>query len=185
MTRRRARPRRGFTVLEVSVATGLLALLAVLISAVWVGFGRPSAEADRRARLATEANLAVAALAADLGGGIADESGRRLEGKALLRYVGRQEPGGSQLWLCFDGGPSPNGMADWGPPDTVIVYQVEGGMLVRQDQNANTSRAVAADVAGFGAEDLGDGRVQITLTLASRDLSETYTFIALDPPPSS
>ncbi|HWE37888.1 MAG TPA: prepilin-type N-terminal cleavage/methylation domain-containing protein [Isosphaeraceae bacterium] len=182
MTRRYARPRRGFTVLEISIATGLLALLAMLISAVWAGFGRPSAEADRRARLAIEANLAAAALAADLGGGIADESGQRLEGKSSLRFVDWKEPGGTQLWLCFDGGPSPNGQPDWGPPDTVIVYQVEAGMLVRQDQNANTSRSVAADVAGFGAVDLGDGRVQITLTLAFRDLSETFTIIALKPP---
>lgn len=185
MVRRGGRPRRGFTVLELSVATGLLALLAILIGNVWVGFGRPAAEAARRARRATEAGLAAAALAADLGGNLADESGQRLEGKALLRFVGRQEPGETQLWLCFDGGTSPNGVADWGAPDTVIVYQVEAGVLVRQDLAANTSRAVAGDVAGFAAVDLGNVRVQLTLTLACQGLSESYTLIALDPPPSS
>ena len=79
----------------------------------------------RTRRLAEEASLAVAALSRDLGGYSGGNDGR-LGTQAQLKFVGRMQPGGSQLWLCFDGGANPNGMADWGAPDTVIVYQVLG-----------------------------------------------------------
>jgi hypothetical protein len=98
----------------------------------------------------------------------------------LYPRVGRLQPGNAQLWLCFDGGNPPNGVADWGPPDTVIVYAVQGDSLIRQDQNSNTTFVVARYVTQFSVRDLGD-RVLIQLTFAYRSVTRTYTLVARDP----
>jgi type II secretory pathway pseudopilin PulG len=172
--------RRGFTLLETLLVAGLMSLLVLLISAGWAAFGGPTVDALARCKVAQEARLAVAALSADLGGYPVTSPGR-LGTLAQGAFVGRQQPGGSQLWLCFDGGASPNGLADWGPPDTVVVYQVQDGCLVRQDQTAGTSFTVARYVTGFTVQDLGAGCVQLQLTFSYRGLTRTYTWIARDP----
>jgi hypothetical protein len=164
---------------EAVVAGGLFALLAVLLAKTWYGLMRPAAELAARARLAQEAGLATASLGRDLGGSLANPVGRTGP-KTLYPYVGRLLPGNSQLWLCFDGGPSPNGVADWGPPDAVIIYAVQGDQLVRTDQNAGTTFTVARLVSGFAVQDLG-GRVQIQMTFTYRGLTRTYTLVARDP----
>jgi type II secretory pathway component PulJ len=176
---RPARARTGFTLAEAVVVSGLLACLAVLLARSWYGLVRPTADLAARARLAQEADLAAAALARDLGGSLANPEGRTGP-RTLYPLVGRLQPGGSQLWLCFDGGSPPNGAADWGPPDTVIVYELQGDRLVRWDQNAGTTFTAARHVSGFTVRDLG-GRVQIQLTFTYRGLTRTYTLVARDP----
>ena len=66
---------RGFTIAEMVVAIFLTALLAVLMAAAAATFARPAAEVDGRTRLALEASLAAEALARDLSGYLADNSG--------------------------------------------------------------------------------------------------------------
>ena len=66
---------RGFTIIEMVVAIFLTALLAVLMATAVATFARPAAEVDGRTRLALEASLAAEALARDLGGYLADNSG--------------------------------------------------------------------------------------------------------------
>jgi prepilin-type N-terminal cleavage/methylation domain-containing protein len=173
------RGRRGFSLVEVSIVSGLMAVLAVMLANAWSGLGRPLLEAAVRTRLAQEADLALASLSRDLGGYLSDTVGRT-GGKATYLFVGRLQPGGSQLWLCFDGGSSPNGQADWAPPDTVISYEVVGNALVRWDQTAGTSFVVARNVNSFQLQDLGN-ELQISLTLSFRTVSQTYTLIAKDP----
>jgi len=177
---RGGRRRAGFTLLETMLVSGLMAFLVLLASQAWSGFGRPTADVAARCRVAQEARLAVTALAGDLGGGLAGPAARTGT-KAQLQWVGRMQPSGSQLWLCFDGGPSPNGLADWGPPDTVIVYEVQGDQLVRWDQGAGTGFTVANHVQALGFQDLGGGKLQIQLTFAYRNITRTYTLIARDP----
>lgn len=178
-TSRQFRLRRGFSLVEVSIVSGLMAVLAVLLANAWSGLGRPLLDATVHARLAQEADLALAALSRDLGGYLSDTAGRT-GGKSTYPVVGRLQPGGSQLWLCFDGGSTPNGQADWAPPDTVISYEVVASALVRWDQTAGTSFVVARNVDSFYLQDLGS-EVQITLTLSFRSVSQTYTLIAKDP----
>jgi type II secretory pathway component PulJ len=113
-------PRSGFSLLEVTLVSGLMALLAVVLSSAWVGVGRPAADVIARSRLFQEMDMAVAALSRDTSGGLANPEGR-LGGKTQGCWVGWMQPANGQLWLCFDGGTDPNGEADWGPPDTVIV----------------------------------------------------------------
>ena len=171
--------RDGFTLLEVTIVSALMAFLVVLLSATWSGLCRPTADIAARCRVAQEANLAAASLVRDLAGSLANPEGR-IGGKQLYAFVGRIQPSNAQLWLCFDGGSPPNGVADWGPPDTVIVYSVENNQLIRWDQKADTIHTVARAVESMAVQDLGD-RVQIQITFSYRDITQTYTLIARDP----
>jgi prepilin-type N-terminal cleavage/methylation domain-containing protein len=60
--------RRGFTLIEMVVATFLIALLSMLLALSWKTFGVPAVDVEARARLALSANLAAAALAQDMRG---------------------------------------------------------------------------------------------------------------------
>src|SRR5207237_1151100 len=106
MSRRSTKPkvRGGFTLVEALVVSGLMALLAYLLGQTWSGLGRPTADLAARGRIAHEARLASAALSRDLGGSLDSAAGRTAQ-KALGKFVGRMQPNGSALWLCFDGGP--------------------------------------------------------------------------------
>src|SRR5438067_1080268 len=117
MTRTTRRKRRAFTLVEMSVVSVLLVLLGLLLSQTWAGLGRPTVDLIARSRLAREARLATDALARDLGGCLANPEAR-LGTSSQYRFVGRSQPN-NQLWLCFDGGSTPNGTADWAAPDTV------------------------------------------------------------------
>jgi prepilin-type N-terminal cleavage/methylation domain-containing protein len=171
--------RNGFTLVEAMVVSGLMAVLALLLSSLWAGFGRPATNVIARCRVAQEMNLAVNALARDLGGSLAGNQGR-LGHKTDSQFVGWMLPGNLQLWLCFDGGTAPNGIADWAPPDTVIVYMLEGDALLRWDQTANTSFTVARHVANMQLSIQGD-ELQIQLTFSYRNITRTCTLLASAP----
>ena len=124
--------------------------------------------------------MAVAALSNDLGGYLADSPGR-LGGKTLWPFVGRMEPTGNQLWLCFDGGASPNGTANWASPDAVVTYELQGTQLVRMNQLTGATFIVANDLQSMSVQDLGGGLFQIKLTFSYRDVTQTFTLQARDP----
>lgn len=155
---------------------GLMSLLVLLISGAWRGLGRSSVDAVVRCRVAQEANLAVASLARDLGGCLGSET---IGDKHRGAFVGRLAVDNSQLWLCFDGDPA-DGVANWGLPDTVITYEVQGSQLIRSNQQTAAALAVADNVSQMQLTEQVDG-VRIDLTLQFRDLTRTYTIIAKDP----
>jgi type II secretory pathway component PulJ len=171
--------RPGFSLVEFVVASGLLVLLSALLAQTWSGLVRPTTDLAIRGRLCQEARLATAALARDLGGSLANPEGRSGP-RTLYPFVGRLQPGNSQLWLCFDGGSPPNGLADWGAPDTVIIYALQGDQLVRTDQTAGTTVTVARYLSGFSVQDPGSG-IRIQLTFTYRNLTHTWTLVARDP----
>lgn len=177
--RRTIRPRRrGFSLIEATIVTIFLSFLAVILSATWAAFIRPTSDIAGRCRIAQEASLAVASLSRDLAGSHADN---RTAGKGNYKVVGRSQPDGSQLRLCFDGGDPPNGTADWNAPDLVVSYYVEDGKLIRWNEDTEATYVVARDVASFGAVDQGDGTVELTLTFQYRQVTQAYTLIARDP----
>ena len=161
------------------MVSGLMAVLAVLLSSLWAGIGRPATDVIARCRVAQELNLAVNSLARDLGGSLSDSAGR-LGGRRDDQFVGWLLPGNLQLWLCFDGGSPPNGVADWAPPDTVIVYMVVGNALVRWNQTANTSFTVARCLDAMQLSMQGD-ELQIQLTFSYRNVIRTCTLLASTP----
>ena len=171
--------RCGFTLIEMAIVTALSSVLALLLARTWYGLVKPAVALSARSRVNQEARMATASLARDLGGDLANSEGR-LGPKTLYPRVGRLQPDNAQLLLCFDGGNPPNGIADWGTPDTIIVYSLQGDELVRSDQTNNTSFIVARYVTQFAVQDLGD-RVQIQLTFAYRGLTQTFTLVGRDP----
>lgn len=171
--------RKAFTLVEVLIAAGLMAFLAVVLARLWQGAGRATVDLIVAGRLNQEANLAVAALQRDLGGCLPGPGGRPGT-KGAHQFVGRLQPSGSELWLCFDGGASPNGVADWASPDAVIIYRVAAGQLLRVDQTAGTSFTVARHVDSLSVVDLG-GSTRITLTFSYRGTTRAYTLTARDP----
>lgn len=174
-----SRGRTGLTLVEVAIVGGLMAFLAVLLSHTWSGLGKPTAELAARSRVTQEARLAVASLGRDLGGFLPAPEGRLGEA-GLYRLVGRLQPGGTQLWLCYDGGSTPNGLPDWAAPDRVVVYEVQSGKLVRWDQANGTTFVVARYVEDFRLENLGDC-VRITLSFRFRTVARTFTLVARAP----
>jgi len=167
---------RGFTLIEVTMASGIMSLLVLLLSAAWSCVGRSSADAIARCRIAQEANLAAQTLARDFSGSLPEET---TGAKQLGRIVGRMVVGGSRLLLCFDGG-SANGTADWAAPDTVITYDVLDNQLVRANLKTGTAFTVATSVDRMQLTAQADG-VRIDLTFSHRDVAHTYTMIARDP----
>jgi prepilin-type N-terminal cleavage/methylation domain-containing protein len=171
--------RTGFTLVEVMVVSGLMTMLAMLLAATWSVLGKPLIEASAQARVAHEANLAVAALTRDFGGSLPGNAGRIGQIKHG-KLVGRMQVANSVVRLCFDSLGTPNGIADWDDPDTVISYEVLDGNLVRWDEQAGTTFVVARHVTDFEALEQGGG-VRIRLTFAHRHVTRSYTLIGLDP----
>jgi prepilin-type N-terminal cleavage/methylation domain-containing protein len=177
---RQRRGRRGFTLAEVLFASMLMALLAHLVAQTCIGVVRPTRDLIAHGRIAQEANLAVASLTRDLCGYLANAEGR-IGSKALFPLVGRAQLFQSQLWLCFDGGTTPNGFANWWSPDTVISYQLDDGNLTRWDHRNKIGYTVAQHVSDLTVFDLGNGSVQVQITFSYRNVTSTYTFVARDP----
>src|SRR5271166_107206 len=114
---------RGFTIAEMVVTIFLTALLAVLMAAAAATFARPAAEVDGRTRLALEASLAAEALARDLSGYLADNSG--VPGTLTQYQFSNWIPAsdGSLLFLNYQG-TSPE-------PPVIVTYQQQDYRLVR------------------------------------------------------
>ena len=121
-----------------------MALLAVLLAAAVATFARPAAEVDGRTRLALEASLAAEALARDLSGYLADNSG--VPG-TLTQYQFSNWFPHRTARCCFSiiRGPSP------APLSVIVTYQQQNYGLVRTLSNAVQSVVVASHVTGFNA----------------------------------
>lgn len=171
--------RRGFSIIEVSVTSFLLVLLSMLISSAWHSLGRPLLDTTYRCRVAQEASLAQACLARDFGGSLVDGDAK-LGKKSTNRLVGRTQPAGNELWLCYDGGATPNGVADWLSPDTVVSYRVVDNTLIRYNALSGNEFIVAKYVDSLTATDHAD-EVEIRLTFAYHGISQSYLLVAKDP----
>ncbi len=168
--------RRGFTLLELTLVGTFLAILGVLLAGVSSGLVRGLVDAVARNKVTHAANLASASLSHDLAGSVPGQLGSKNSG----RYVGRLTPNNTSLWLCFDGGATPNGIADWAGPDTVITYEVVAKQLVRTNRNIQQTFTVTGYVDKLTVADSADG-VQLQLTFSYRDTKSTYMFLARNP----
>ncbi len=188
LTGGRTGTRRGFTIIEMVIATFLTVFLALLLGAAMATFARPAAEVDGRARLALEACLAAEALARDLGGFLADNSGNP---GALTQYKFASwsfSSDGTTLFLNFQG-------TNPGPPYVMVTYQQQNYQLVRTQLTSGIQTVVASHVTRFFVEADPDNpnNAQIQLTLTYPDpssprnplpsFSGTYIFVGVPPPP--
>ena len=118
---------RGFTLLEITVVSGLMVFLAVLLSAAWSGIGKTTVDLVARGQLAQEIDIATASLSHDFGGSLPTPAGSlqgtRQAGKLLAWRRSLTDP--MVLELCYDSGSNPNNTADWldsDSSDTVVQY---------------------------------------------------------------
>ena len=172
----RLRRQTGFTLIEVMVVTTTMAFLSMLIAGIWAGLVRSSTDTIAQARLVSAAQFALESFRRDLAGNLPeDQSGAKLQGM----MVGTLVTADDRLLLCFDGEPM-NETADWAAPDTVIVYEVQAGRLMRADQQSGTDFVVADNVTDFSVTQLAGG-LRIELTLERGTFTRTYTLISQDP----
>jgi prepilin-type N-terminal cleavage/methylation domain-containing protein len=126
---------KGFSLVELTVVSTLMSLLALLLSSAWFGVGRTAADLIGRSRLVQERDLAVAALSRDLGGCLvnpAAEPGEKINGRWLM-WLPQELPPTQELKLYYDGG-------------TVVHYLVESGLLKRKIVGTSTDFIVANNV---------------------------------------
>jgi hypothetical protein len=184
--------RRGFTLVDVVVASVLASVLGVLLAMAFKTFGRPALEVEARARIAQEGILAAQSLACDLGGFLADPSGR-----AGTFQQGQGSPGPYQfsdwvltnenlLWLNFQGA---------SPGNTITIkYEITPDpfyenqsptryLLVRTDSSTGVATTVAKYVTAFTVAPNPDNSNQalIQITFSFRDWTATYTLIGVSP----
>ncbi len=169
--------RRGFSLIEISVATTLVVMLAMLLSAAWTMLGKPMIQTVALCTIAQEADVALAYLASDLGG---CPPAAAAGDKKSSQFVAWSVPNDNEFLLCFDSATDPNGLADWAAPDHVISYQILNNALVRYDDATGESSVVAQDVQRMNVE-IVDDVLQLTLTFNRRDVTQTYNLVAGKP----
>ena len=174
---RRSRRYRGFTLVEMMIVTAMSALLMMMIAGFWSSLAPSMVDSLAQAKVAQEAHFALEILKRDHGGYL---PGGEMDPDDVNKQVGRTVTGDSRLLLCFDGGSTPNGVADWSVPDTVIEYRVVDEQLLRIDRSTGGQFVAANFVTNFELTDRTDG-TDIELTLTNRDFTRTYKLVTRDP----
>jgi prepilin-type N-terminal cleavage/methylation domain-containing protein len=166
--------RRGFTMMEMIIASVLTALLGMLLAGACATFGRPALEVEARARITQESIMAAQSLACDLGGFLADSPGRTGT-LSQYQFVDWDLSQGDVLLLNFQGGGSGNPI--------VISYQLQGNQLVRSNSSTGVATTIANYVTGFTVAPVANNANQalITITIAFRYFTGTYTLIGVSP----
>lgn len=118
--------------MELTLASGLLAVLGLLLSSMWVSVGRTAADLVGRSRLVQERDLAIAALSSDLGGYSvrpAAQTGEKMDGRWINWQIvsNAQLPTNQDLILTYDGGTDSSGNV---LPNSEVRY------LVMEDANS-------------------------------------------------
>ena len=118
--------RKAFSLVELTVVSSMMVVLAVLLSSAWVGVGRTAAGLIGRSLLVQERDLAVAAFSRDLGGCSLEPAvagGEKLNGRWLKWECPNNDllPSNQDLKLYYDGGADAGGMP---LADTVVRYFV-------------------------------------------------------------
>ncbi len=179
-----SRRRNGYTLTELTVASGLTVFLAVILSSTWAMLNRPTTDLIAWGQLFQEMDITVATLARDLGGGLPEYQNAAtpptLGGKADGCLVMCQQypplPAlGTHLQLWFSSGSITH--AGWFQPvqdGTVIDYYVDtdSNTLVRSNYTppgttTPTNFTVARNVSAMSVVPAtvgGAACLQITLT---------------------
>jgi prepilin-type N-terminal cleavage/methylation domain-containing protein len=148
--------RHGFTLMEVTIVSGLMAVLAMLLSSAWIGVGRPAADLVTRSQLVQERDMAIVALSRDLAGSL--NTPNRTGGKQLGRWIGWQaatnaeQPQNADLRLLYDGRTDPSVPISysWALPNTRVLYLVAANTLIRRENDdLTTDFTVARYVDGM------------------------------------
>ncbi len=157
-TRMRCQKRHGFTLLELMVVSVLMGLMAMITAQFWRFYAVERKDLTTRVRASQELSLALEGLTSDIGAAV---------GASILED--------DRVLLCKDGGPTPNGEADWGSPDALVEYVLTDGKLYREDQSTGTRIVVAEGVTTFFVQETGDNLYTITVVVQFDDLERQAT----------
>jgi hypothetical protein len=168
------RRRRGSSLVETVLAAFLATILGLLLAMSCATFGRPALEVDARARITQEGILAAQSIACDLGGFLADSSGRTGT-SSQYSFTGWDLSQGDALVLNFQGAT---------PGDLIVItYQQSGNQLVRYNSASGITTTIASYVTAFSVAPNPDNTSQafIQITIAFRYFSATYTLVGVNP----
>jgi prepilin-type N-terminal cleavage/methylation domain-containing protein len=179
--------RRGFTLIEMAVATFLIALLGTLLALAWKVFGVPAVDVEARARLALSANLAAAALTQDMCGYQV-----RLEGKTghgdlvqvyrLYKFDSWQNTEDHVCLLFKPENPASN------LKSIIISYYVDSSTLVREEVDTQAvpevvlpavTTTVATHVSKLVVDPITN---QVGITVSYWRYEGTYNLSPINPP---
>jgi prepilin-type N-terminal cleavage/methylation domain-containing protein len=187
-----AKRRGGFSLVELTVVSVLMAVFAVLLSSAWVDVGRTAAGLIGRSQLVQERDMAVAALTRDLGGGSTEPAtlvGEKLSGRWLWWECPNNATVASNqdLVLYYDGGTDAGGTP---LSNTVVRYLVESGLLKRRQSVGGGPPAefvVARNVHSMtvAADGPSASAVRIVLCFQYRTMTLTADLTAEPPSHSS
>jgi prepilin-type N-terminal cleavage/methylation domain-containing protein len=187
-----ANRRRGFSLVELTVVSVLMAVFAVLLSSAWVDVGRTAAGLIGRSQLVQERDMAVAALSRDLRGCSVEpdaQTGEKLTGRWLKWECPNNATVASNqdLVLFYDGGTDSNGVP---LSNTVVRYLVDAGLLKRRKSvngGSPTDFTVAKNVCRMTVAPDGSpaSAVRIVLCFKYRTLTLTCDLTAEQPSHSS
>ena len=176
-----AKRSRGFTIVEVSVVSGMMAALVMVVSMGWRSIGKAAVDIIARSELVQEMDLTIASLTRDLGGCAVNTTGQI----ATSAPRPPEEPSSvseiDHLKLTQDDGAS------------YIEYQLDStnsdlwkrNNLVRTYYDASTGKTttftVARNVDSFLASwDPGASKLKLTITFSSnyrsRDTGNNPTY---------
>jgi hypothetical protein len=168
------RRRRGSSLVETVLAAFLATILGLLLAMSCATFGRPALEVDARARITQEGILAAQSIACDVGGFLADSSGRTGT-SSQYSFTGWDLSQGDALVLNFQGAT---------PSDLIVItYQQSGNQLVRYNSSSGITTTIASYVTAFSVAPNPDNTSQalIQITIAFRYFSATYKLIGVSP----
>jgi prepilin-type N-terminal cleavage/methylation domain-containing protein len=151
----RRRP-RGFTLLELLVVGMIGSIVLIGIANTWRWYSRSMYGAQRSTQLTRELKLSADAMAHDFGPAIAV---RALDSATVQFNI--------------DAG-TPDGVAQWADPDTVIEYALQSQKLIRRDLSTNAEVPLAAHIKTIETETVG-GKLQVHLTAEFRDEQQSIT----------
>ena len=159
MLNRRTDRNAGFTLLEMLIAAMLSIGLAMITAQFWTYFSRQLNDLSARTRVAQELRFAVDSVARDMG-----------------PAVGATPVGQDSVLVCKDGGDA-NGLPEWGEPDSLIMYSLVDGQLVREDQASGVEIVIADNVSSFAVEDVGVSVLRMTIVVERGDVSRQVALL--------
>jgi len=156
------------------MASVLATVLGLLLATSCATFARPALEVDARARITQEGILAAQSIACDLGGFLADSSGRTGT-SSQYQFSGWDLTQANALVLNYQGATSTDLVS--------VTYQLSGNQLVRYNSASGVTTTIATDVTGFSVGPNPDNASQalIQITVAFRYFTATYTLIGVSP----
>ena len=167
---------RGFTVIEVTIVSGLMAFLALLLSNAWVGgIGKTTIDLVARAQLAQEMDIATMALGRDLGGCPTNTNGQLTA--TFPTWDNDSPPDPNKLRIVSDDGVTVTFVTYY--LDTANLDPLQRNNLVRHDSATGQTFTVARNVDAF----------QPTLSVDKKTLTIRIDFSCnyppANPPPSA